>query len=90
VSETILDQARAGDEQAFRELADLYRPELQVHCYRLLGSAQDAEDMVQETLVAAWRGLAGFEERASLRAWLAPETALAARRWRGYRLRVRH
>ena len=60
----------AGDEEAFRELTDPYRRELQVHCYRILGSVQDAEDLVQETLLAAWRGLDGFEERASVRTWL--------------------
>jgi RNA polymerase sigma-70 factor (ECF subfamily) len=63
-------RARAGDQDAFRELVDPYRHELQVHCYRILGSAQDAEDALQETLLAAWRGLAGFEERASIRTWL--------------------
>ena len=63
-------RARAGDQEAFRELVDPYRHELQVHCYRILGSAQDAEDALQETLLAAWRGLAGFEERASVRTWL--------------------
>jgi RNA polymerase sigma-70 factor (TIGR02960 family) len=62
--------ARAGDDEAFRALTDPYRRELQVHCYRILGSLQDAEDAVQETLLSAWRGLAGFEERASLRSWL--------------------
>jgi RNA polymerase sigma-70 factor (TIGR02960 family) len=65
-----LDRARAGDEQAFREVTDPHRRELQVHCYRILGSVQDAEDLVQETLLAAWRGLAEFEGRASLRSWL--------------------
>jgi RNA polymerase sigma-70 factor (ECF subfamily) len=65
-----LTRARAGDEQAFRELTDAHRRELQVHCYRILGSVQDAEDALQETLLSAWRGLDGFEERASLRAWL--------------------
>ena len=63
-------RARAGDQEAFRELVDPYRHELQVHCYRILGSAQDAEDALQETLLAAWRGLGGFEERASVRTWL--------------------
>ena len=66
----MLQRARAGDEQAFRELTDPYRRELQVHCYRMLGSLTDAEDMLQETLLAAWCGLAGFQERSSLRSWL--------------------
>jgi RNA polymerase sigma-70 factor (TIGR02960 family) len=70
VTTTALARARAGDDAAFGELTDPYRRELQVHCYRMLGSVQDAEDMVQETLLAAWRGLAQFEERASVRAWL--------------------
>jgi RNA polymerase sigma-70 factor (ECF subfamily) len=58
------------DESAFEELVDPYRRELQLHCYRILGSLQDAEDQVQETLLSAWRGLGSFEERASLRSWL--------------------
>jgi len=70
VTEETLTSARGGDEAAFRELTDPYRRELQLHIYRIVGSAQDAEDLLQETLLAAWRGLAGFEERASLRAWL--------------------
>src|SRR5881394_3917266 len=70
VEQVTMERARAGDERAFRELTDPYRRELQVHCYRLLGSLTDAEDMLQETLLAAWRGLAGFEERSSLRSWL--------------------
>jgi RNA polymerase sigma-70 factor (ECF subfamily) len=70
VSASLLSRARAGDENAFRELVDPYRRELQLHCYRILGSVQDAEDLLQETLLAAWRGLERFEERASLRAWL--------------------
>jgi RNA polymerase sigma-70 factor, ECF subfamily len=70
VSEAALSRARAGDESAFRELVEPYRRELHLHCYRILGSLQDAEDIVQETLLAAWRGLSGFEERSSLRAWL--------------------
>jgi RNA polymerase sigma-70 factor (TIGR02960 family) len=65
-----LEHARAGDEAAFRALTDPHRRELHVHCYRILGSVQDAEDMLQETLLAAWRGLPGFEGRGSLRAWL--------------------
>jgi RNA polymerase sigma-70 factor (TIGR02960 family) len=65
-----LERARTGDERAFATLVEPFRCELQLHCYRLLGSMQDAEDLVQETLLAAWRGLDGFEERASLRSWL--------------------
>jgi RNA polymerase sigma-70 factor (TIGR02960 family) len=65
-----MSRARAGDEDAFRELVEPYRRELQLHCYRILGSLQDAEDATQETLLAAWRGLNGFEGRASLRNWL--------------------
>jgi RNA polymerase sigma-70 factor (TIGR02960 family) len=65
-----LARARAGDEDAFRELTDPYRNELQLHCYRIVGSTQDAEDLVQETLLAAWRGLGDFSERASIRTWL--------------------
>src|SRR5262245_23690182 len=68
--ERLLTRARAGDEDAFRELTDPYRRELQAHCYRMVGSVQDAEDALQEALVAAWRGLTGFEGRGSLRAWL--------------------
>src|SRR6185437_6426775 len=67
----LLSRARAGDGQAFRELAESHRRELQVHCYRMLGSLQDAEDAVQETMLSAWQGIGGFtEERASLRTWL--------------------
>ena len=68
--EATLARARGGDEDAFRELTDPYRRELQLHGYRMLGSLQDAEDVVQETLLAAWHGLEGFEGRASVRAWL--------------------
>src|SRR6478672_12770098 len=70
VDDELLDRARAGDQDAFRALTDPYRRELQVHCYRILGSTQDAEDLVQETLLAAWRGLEQFSERASIRTWL--------------------
>jgi RNA polymerase sigma-70 factor (ECF subfamily) len=70
VTDRTLARARAGDEEAFRELTDPYRSELQLHCYRILGSVQDAEDLLQETLLAAWRGLGRFEGRSSLRAWL--------------------
>ena len=65
-----MERARAGDERAFAELTGPYRRELQVHCYRMTGSLTDAEDMLQETMLAAWRGLAGFQERSSLRSWL--------------------
>jgi RNA polymerase sigma-70 factor (TIGR02960 family) len=70
VTTDLIARARAGDEEAFGRLVDPYRRELLVHCYRFLGSAQDAEDALQETLLAAWRGLSGFEARASLRTWL--------------------
>jgi RNA polymerase sigma-70 factor, ECF subfamily len=70
LGEAKLARARAGDEKAFRELAEPHRRELQLHCYRILGSVQDAEDMVQETFLAAWRSLEAFEGRASVRAWL--------------------
>jgi RNA polymerase sigma-70 factor (ECF subfamily) len=70
VTEQTLERARAGDEDAFRELTDPYRRELQLHAYRLVGSVDDAEDLLQETLLAAWRGLGQFEERASVRSWL--------------------
>ena len=70
VTQRTLIRARAGDEDAFRELTDPYRREVELHCYRIVGSLQDAEDLLQETLLAAWRGLGHFEERASLRAWL--------------------
>ena len=66
----LLSLARAGDEDAFGELVASYRHELLVHCYRILGSLQDAEDVLQETLLSAWRGLDGFEERSSVRTWL--------------------
>jgi RNA polymerase sigma-70 factor (TIGR02960 family) len=66
----MLSRAQAGDEEAFRALIERHRGELQLHCYRILGSIQDAEDVLQETLLAAWRGLEGFDGRASLRAWL--------------------
>jgi len=69
-TQATLARARAGDDAAFHELTDPYRRELKVHCYRILGSVQDAEDLVQETLLAAWRGLERFEGRSSVRAWL--------------------
>jgi RNA polymerase sigma-70 factor (TIGR02960 family) len=66
----LITRARAGDGEAFRALTEPHRRELQVHCYRMLGSFQDAEDALQDTLLAAWRGLAGFDGRASIRTWL--------------------
>jgi RNA polymerase sigma-70 factor (ECF subfamily) len=65
-----LARAQRGDESAFAQLTGPYRRELQLHCYRILGSLQDAEDLLQETLLAAWRGLERFEGRSSLRSWL--------------------
>jgi RNA polymerase sigma-70 factor (TIGR02960 family) len=79
----LITRARAGDGGAFKELTQQHHRELQVHCYRMLGSFQDAEDVLQETLLAAWQGLGRFEERASLRTWLyriATNRCLNARR----------
>jgi RNA polymerase sigma-70 factor (ECF subfamily) len=70
VTADLMSDARRGNEDAFRALTAPYLRELEVHCYRMLGSVQDAEDAVQDTLLSAWRGLDGFEERASLRTWL--------------------
>jgi RNA polymerase sigma-70 factor (TIGR02960 family) len=70
MSAELLQRARAGDRDAFTALVESHRRELQVHCYRMLGSLQDAEDALQETLLAAWLGLDGFEGRSSVRTWL--------------------
>jgi RNA polymerase sigma-70 factor (ECF subfamily) len=70
ISNELIAKARQGDGDAFRELTEPHHRELHVHCYRMLGSYQDAEDALQETLLSAWRGLGGFEERASIRTWL--------------------
>src|SRR5215470_15874539 len=66
----LLDRARAGDGEAFRELVAPYQRELHVHCYRMLGSVQDAEDALQDSMLSAWQGLPAFEGRASIRTWL--------------------
>ncbi|MGE5374896.1 MAG: RNA polymerase subunit sigma-70 [Bacteroidota bacterium] len=84
-----LESARLGDQQAFAQLVEPHRRELLVHCYRILGSFEDAEDMLQETLLRAWKRLDSFEGRSSLRAWLykiatnASLDALDGRRVRG-------
>src|SRR5919202_1673678 len=86
----LIERARAGDGDAFRELTEPYRRELHVHCYRMLGSFQDAEDALQDTLLAAWQGLASFEGRSSIRTWLyqvATRRCLNALRARGRRPR---
>jgi RNA polymerase sigma-70 factor (TIGR02960 family) len=70
VTAELISRARAGDSDAFRALTEPHRRELQVHCYRMLGSFHDAEDALQDTLLAAWQGLGGFEGRASIRTWL--------------------
>nr|WP_228562982.1 sigma-70 family RNA polymerase sigma factor [Catenulispora rubra] len=66
----LIARARAGDHNAFRDLVQGHSHELQVHCYRILGSLQDAEDALQETLVSAWRNLGEFGQRSSIRTWL--------------------
>jgi RNA polymerase sigma-70 factor (ECF subfamily) len=88
VTADLMAKARAGDGEAFRDLTEPHRRELQVHCYRMLGSFQDAEDALQDTLLAAWQGLEGFQSRASLRTWLyriATNRCLNARRSAGRR-----
>ena len=88
VTADLIARARAGDGDAFREVTEPHLRELQVHCYRMLGSLQDAEDALQDTLLAAWQGLGGFEGRASVRTWLyriATNRCLDARRAAGRR-----
>jgi RNA polymerase sigma-70 factor, ECF subfamily len=70
VDTDLVARAQAGDDDAFAGLVEGHRRELELHCYRLLGSAQDAEDTVQETFLAAWQHIAGFETRSSVRTWL--------------------
>jgi RNA polymerase sigma-70 factor (TIGR02960 family) len=89
VAADLISRARVGDGDAFRELTEPHRRELQVHCYRMLGSFQDAEDALQDTLLAAWQGFGGFDGRASLRTWLyriATNRCLNARRSASRRL----
>jgi RNA polymerase sigma-70 factor (ECF subfamily) len=84
----LVSRAQAGETEAFAQLTGPHRRELLVHCYRMLGSVQDAEDVLQETLLAAWQGIAGFERRASVRTWLyriATNRCLNARRSAGRR-----
>jgi RNA polymerase sigma-70 factor (TIGR02960 family) len=86
VNTDLIARVKDGDEVAFRHLVEGYRRELQLHCYRILGSAQDAEDAVQETFLAAWQGIAGFKARASVRTWL---YRIATRRCRDARRSAR-
>jgi RNA polymerase sigma-70 factor (TIGR02960 family) len=89
VTAELMSRARAGDNNAFREAVEPHLRELQVHCYRMLGSFQDAEDALQDTLLSAWQSIAGFEGRSSLRTWLyriATNRCLNARRSTSRRL----
>src|SRR4029450_11716681 len=66
----LLQLARRGDERAYGELVQPHRSALHAHCYRMLGSLEDADDALQEALLRAWRGLRRFEQRSSIRTWL--------------------
>ena len=66
----LLERAQSGDEAAYEQIIEVHRAELHAHCYRMLASVHDADDAVQEALIRAWRGLAQFESRSSLRTWL--------------------
>src|SRR3954453_17036956 len=70
VDDVVVAAARAGDESAFAELVERHRAELRVHCYRMLGSFDESEDLVQETFLRAWKNVGGFEGRSTFRAWL--------------------
>jgi RNA polymerase sigma-70 factor (ECF subfamily) len=74
----LLERARAGDEGAYQDLIEVHRAELHAHCYRILGSVQDAEDAVQDALLRAWRGLPRFEARSTVLSWLYSITTNAA------------
>ena len=83
VTGDLMSKARAGDGDAFQALTEPHRAELQVHCYRMLGSLQDAEEALQDTMLGAWQGIGGFQARASMRTWLyriATNRCLNARR----------
>src|SRR5690242_8394016 len=89
----LLETARSGSEDAYRRLVEPHRAELHAHCYRMLGSVQDAEDALQEALVRAWKGLPNFEGRSSLRSWLyriATHARLAANKRRPKRILPLH